>query len=32
MVVVHTSIGEDRCTLKDVDSGYQPSVRDGLGH
>lgn len=32
MVVVHTRLGEDRCTLKDVDSGYQASVCDGLGH
>lgn len=32
MVVVHTRLGEDRRTLKDVDSGYQGSVCDGLGH
>lgn len=32
LVVVHTRLGEDRCTLKDVDSGYQASVCDGLGH
>lgn len=29
--VVHTRLGEDRCTLKDADSGYQASVCDGLG-